>query len=191
MQWMLLFLRVHFKYFTIKKILLLVLFLVTISLQSQQKKNRFTQFDISTPLKGNSTYGEIDSNGVRSDYWFLPDGLSLKYGVGIDHKKWVSIGVHTGIDWISTQKLVAVPVFANFKLSPKVSEDIRVYAQVGYGKSLGIGKGSLIGIYRKISLGLENNEGVSLFIQVSDFGFPFVNIDSVTSFSIGFSMITF
>jgi hypothetical protein len=174
-----------------KKLLLLVLFLVTISMHSQQKNNRYTQFDISTPLKGNSTYGEIDNNGIRSDYWFLPDGLSLKYGVGIDHKKWVSIGVQTGIDWIATQKLVAVPVFANFKLSPKFSEDVRVYAQVGYGKSFGIGRGSLIGIYRKISLGVENDDGISLFIQVSDFGIPFENIKSLSSLSIGLSLITF
>jgi hypothetical protein len=174
-----------------KKLLLLVLFLVTISMQSQQKNNRYTQFDISTPLKGNSTYGEIDINGIRSDYWLLPDGLSLKYGIGIDHKKWGSIGLQTGIDWIATQKLVAVPVFANFKLSPKVSEDVRVYVQAGFGKSFGIGRGSLIGIYRKISLGVENDDGVSLFIQVSDFGIPFVNINSVTSLSIGLSLITF
>lgn len=174
-----------------KKFQLLVVFLVTISVQSQQNNNRFTQFDISTPLKGNSTYGEIDSNGVRSDYWFLPDGLSVKYGVGIDHKKWISIGMQTGIDWIATQKLVVVPVFANFKLSPKVSEDARVYIQAGYGKSFGIGRGSLIGNYRKISLGVENDEGFSLFIQVSDFGIPFVNIESVTSLSIGISLITF
>ena len=174
-----------------KKLLVLVLYLVTISMHSQQKNNRFTQFDISTPLKGNSTYGEIDSNGVRSDYWFLPDGLSLKYGVGIHRDKWISLGVQTGIDWIATQKLVVVPVFANFKLSPKVSQDVRVYLQTGYGKSFGIGRGSLIGNYRKISIGIEDNEGVSLFIQVSDFGIPFVNINSVTSFSIGLSLITF
>lgn len=174
-----------------KKLLLLVSLLVSISMYSQQKNNRFTQFDISVPLKGNSTYGEIDSNGVRSDYRFLPDGLSLKYGVGIDHNKWISLGAQTGIDWIATQKLVVVPVFANFKLSPKVSEDVRVYVQAGYGKSFGIGRGSLIGIYRKISIGVENDEGVSLFIQVSDFGIQFVNIESVASLSIGLSLITF
>lgn len=174
-----------------KKFQLLVFFLVTISVQSQQKNNRFTQFDISTPLKGNSTYGEIDSNGVRSDYWFLPDGLSVKYGVGIDHKKWISIGVQTGIDWIATQKLVAVPVLVNFKLSPKVSQDVRVYLQTGYGKSFGIGRGSLIGNYRKISFGIENDEGFSIFIQIIDFGIPFVNINSVASLSIGISLITF
>ena len=174
-----------------KKILLLVLLLFTIPMHSQQKNNRYTQFDISTPLKGNSTYGEIDINGIRSDYRLLPDGLSLKYGVGFHHEKWVSIGLQTGIDWIATQKLVAVPVFANFKLSPKVSEDVRVYTQVGYGKSFGIGTGSLIGIYTKISLGVENNEGVSLFIQVSDFGMQFVNIESVASLSIGISIVTF
>ena len=174
-----------------KKLLLLVLFFFVISAQSQQKNNRYTQFDISTPLKGNSTYGEIDSNGIRSDYRLLPDGLSLKYGVGIDHKKWVSLGAHSGIDWIITQKLVVVPVFANFKLSPKVSQDVRVYVQAGYGKSFGIGRGSLIGVYRKISLGVENDDGVSLFIQVSDFGIPFENIKSLSSLSIGLSLITF
>jgi hypothetical protein len=174
-----------------KKILLLALFFLSFSVHSQKTNNRFTQFDISVPLKGNSTYGEIDSNGVRSDYWLLPDGLSLKYGVGIDHKKWVSLGAHSGIDWIITQKLVVVPVFANFKLSPKVSEDVRVYAQIGYGKSFGIGRGNLIGVYRKISLGVENDDGVSLFIQISDFGIQFVNIKSVASLSIGFSLITF
>ena len=174
-----------------KKILILVLFFSAISMHSQQKNKRYTQFDISSPLKGNSTYGEIDSNGVRSDYWLLPDGLSLKYGVGIDHDKWISIGAQTGIDWIATQKLVAVPVFANFKLSPKVSEDVRVYVQAGYGKSFGIGRGSLIGIYRKISLGVENDEGISLFIQVTDFGIQFVNIESVASLSIGLSIVTF
>ena len=174
-----------------KKILLLVSLFVSISMHSQQKNNRFTQFDISAPLKGNSTYGEIDSNGVRSDYWFLPDGLSLKYGVGIHREKWVSLGVQTGIDWVATQKLVVVPVFANFKLSPKVSEDVRVYVQAGYGKSFGIGRGSLIGDYRKISIGVEDNEGVSLFIQVSDFGIPFININSVTSLSVGLSVFTF
>ena len=174
-----------------KKLLLLVSLFVSISMYSQQKNNRFTQFDISTPLKGNSTYGEIDSNGVRSDYWFLPDGLSLKYGVGIHRDKWISLGAQTGIDWIATQKLVVVPVFANFKLSPKVSQEVRVYLQAGYGKSFGIGRGSLIGNYRKISIGIEDNEGVSLFIQVSDFGIPFVNIESVASLSVGFSVITF
>ena len=60
-------------------------------MHSQQKNNRFTQFDISVPLKGNSTYGEIDSNGVRSDYWLLPDGLSLKYGIGMPHFSFVQI----------------------------------------------------------------------------------------------------
>ena len=174
-----------------KKTLLLGFLFAVYSMQAQQKNNRFTQFDISTPLKGNPTYGEIDSNGVRSDYWLLPDGLSLKFGVGIDHDKWVALGIQTGIDWIATQKLVAVPVFANFKLSPKVSEDVRVYVQAGYGKSFGIGRGSLIGIYRKISLGVENDEGLSLFIQVTDFGIQFVNIESVASLSIGLSLITF
>ena len=177
-----------------RKILILILFFVGFSMHAQQEieeRQHYTQFDIATSLKGNSTYGEVDSNGVRSDYWFLPDGLNLKYGVGIHHEKWIALGIHTGIDWLGTDKLVIVPVFANFRLCPKVGKDSRLYLQTGYGKSFGIGRGSLIGDYKKISLGIENEEGVSLFIQVSSYGIPFNNLDSVTSVSLGISLITF
>lgn len=174
-----------------KKILLIALLFLSFSVHSQKTNNRFTQFDISVPLKGNSTYGEVDLNGVRSDNFFLPDGLSIKYGVGIHRDKWVSFGAHSGIDWIITQKLVIVPMYASLKLSPKVGKEARIYLQVGYGKSFGIGRGSLMGAYKKISLGIEDLEGVSLFVQVSNYGIPFVRTETITTLSAGASVTIF
>ena len=111
--------------------------------------------------------------------------------MGVHQKKWASVGIHSGIDWLGSNKLVVLPVFANFKFSPKISEDSRIYLQLGYGKSIGIGRGSLIGDYRKISLGAENEDGFSIFIQVANFGIPLNNLDSVSSLSIGIALTTF
>lgn len=174
-----------------KKISTLLLLIIWGSVHSQEIKNRYYQAEIATPLIINSTYGQVNSLGNRSDYRFIPDGLSFKFGVGVHQKKWASVGIHSGIDWLGSNKLVVVPVFANFKLSPKISEDSRIYLQLGYGKTIGLGRGSLIGDYRKISLGAENDEGFSIFIQVANFGIPFNNLDSVSSLSIGVALATF
>lgn len=174
-----------------KKISALLLLIIWGSVHSQEIKNRYYQAEIATPLIINSTYGQVNSLGNRSDYRFIPDGLSFKFGIGVHQKKWASVGIHSGIDWLGSNKLVVVPVFANFKLSPKISEDSRIYLQLGYGKTIGLGRGSLIGDYRKISLGAENDEGFSIFIQVANFGIPFNNLDSVSSLSIGVALATF
>lgn len=174
-----------------KKIITLLLLIIWGSVHSQKIKNRYYQSEIATPLIINSTYGQVNSLGNRSDYRFIPDGLSFKFGIGVHQKKWAFVGIHSGIDWLGSNKLVVVPVFTNFKFSPKISEDSRIYLQLGYGKSIGIGRGSLIGDYRKISLGVENDEGFSIFIQVANFGIPLNNLDSVSSLSIGIALATF
>jgi len=174
-----------------KKIISLLAIIIAGSTCAQEIKNRYYQAEIATPLIINSTYGQVNSLGNRSDYRFLPDGLSFKFGVGVHQKKWASVGIHSGIDWLGSNKLVVLPVFANFKFSPKISEDSRIYLQLGYGKSIGIGRGSLIGDYRKISLGAENEDGFSIFIQVANFGIPLNNLDSVSSLSIGIALTTF
>ena len=174
-----------------KKIITLLIIIISGSTYAQEIKNRYYQAEIATTLIINSTYGQVNSLGNRSDYRFLPDGLSLKFGVGVHQKKWASVGIHSGIDWLGSNKLVVLPVFANFKFSPKISKDSRIYLQLGYGKSIGIGRGSLIGDYRKISLGAENEDGFSIFIQVANFGIPLNNLDSVSSLSIGIALTTF
>jgi hypothetical protein len=174
-----------------KKTISLLLILIVSFSYSQEIKNRYYQAEIAAPLIINSTYGEFDTLGNRSDFWFVPDGLSLKFGVGVHQKKWIAAGIHTGIDWLGSNKLVVVPVFANFRLSPKIGQDSRIYIQFGYGKTIGLGRGSLIGDYRKINFGVENEDGLSLYIQVANFGIPFKNSNSVGSFSIGISLTTF
>jgi hypothetical protein len=174
-----------------KKISVFLLLIIWGSVHSQEIKNRYYQAEIATPLIINSTYGQVNALGNRSDYRFLPDGLSLKFGVGVHQKKWASIGIHSGIDWLGSNKLVVVPVFANFKFNPRISEESRIYLQLGYGKSFGLGRGSLIGDYRKIALGAENDEGISIYIQVANFGIPLNNFDSVNSLSIGIALATF
>lgn len=153
---------------------------------------KYMQFDISIPLRGNKTYGEIDENGNRSDYWFLPDGIAAKFGYGIHYDQWFGIAATSGIDWFATKKLVAVPVFVNFRLSPRIGEEIRVTLQYGIGKSFAIGRGDLMGGYQKISLGLENSDGICLFLEVNNHGYKLKNnIDEVYSINIGVALITF
>ena len=158
----------------------------------QTKKEHYQQFSFSLPFRGNDTYGQVDNYGNRSDYWFLPDGVSLKYGIGVFQKKWATLGMHAGINWIASDKIVTVPVFLNGRLSPKVSDDdSRIYIQVGYGKSIAVGRGSLMGTYKKISLGLESDEGVSIFIEVENHGFSIIPKQEVWSLSLGLAFITF
>jgi hypothetical protein len=175
-----------------KAIILLVLGFLSIKSFSQVKKEHYQQFDISLPFRGNNTYGQIDNYGNRSDYWFLPNGLSLKYGVGVYQKKWLALGMHSGINWILSDKIVTVPVFINFRLSPKIGYETRLYFQGGFGKSIVIGRGSLMGEYKKVSLGIENSDGVSIFVELEDHhGFSFGTNGKVVSFSLGLSLITF
>jgi len=77
-----------------KKIITLLIIIISGSTYAQEIKNRYYQAEIATPLIINSTYGQVNSLGNRSDYRFLPDGLSLKFGVGVHQKKWASVGIH-------------------------------------------------------------------------------------------------
>lgn len=155
-------------------------------------KSTFTQFDFSIPLKGNSEQGQEDLNGKRNNSWFLPDGLSSSFGYGIHYNKWVSIAIHSGIDWKISQSLFVAPIFANLKLSPKLGmEPTRIVAQVGFGKSFALGRGNLEGIYKKFSLGVQTDEDLLLYIQIAEYGFSLHNQKNIGSLSLGISLITF
>ena len=175
-----------------KKIVVLLLSLFfSFSIFGQNKKHNYFQFDIAVPLKGNPDRGETDLNGNVNNLWFLPDGLSTKLGYGIQHNKWVSIGIHSGIDWQATNKLVVIPVFANFRLSPNISDGTRIYLQTGYGKSFAIGRGNLSSDYKKLSLGVENSDGVSLFLEFAQYGFALKYPEKIGSISLGISLTSF
>jgi hypothetical protein len=172
------------------RITVLTLFL-TVSAFSQNKKFTYTQFEVAVAIKGNPNAGEVDPNTHEKEYWFLPDGLSSKIGYGIHYKQWIALGVHSGIDWKWTDKLVVVPVFANLKLSPKIGDDARITLQLGLGKALALGRGDLMGDYKKISLGMQTADDLILFVEVSHYAIPINNQKDSGSISLGLSLVTF
>ena len=168
-----------------------ILLLFTFSAFSQSNKFTYTQFDVAISIKGNPDRGETDLNGNTNNLWFLPDGLSSKIGYGIHHNKWIGLGIHSGIDWKWTDKLVVVPVFANLKLSPRISEDTRIALQLGLGKAIALGRGNLIGDYKKISLGVQTPDDLIIFIELSHYAFSITNQKDTGNISLGLSLITF
>lgn len=165
--------------------------LVTFASFGQTNKNTYIQFDVAFPLKGNPDRDEIDPYTNEKGYWFLPDGISSKIGYGLHYRKWVSLGIHSGLEWKWTDKLVVAPVFANFRLSPKIGEETRITLQLGLGKTIALGRGNLIGDYKKISLGLQTSDDVLLFLEVSGYGIPIHDLNEAGSISLGLSLLTF
>ena len=162
--------------------------------KSTYKTNRFfTQFDVSVPIKGNANRNDDFVNGVENTNknWFVPDGLNAKFGYGIQQNRWIAVSIHSGIDWKVTEKLVAVPVFANFRISPAISSESRITLQIGYGKGFALGRGNLSGTYKKISLGLESDEDIIIFIELADYNIPVNEFKSVGSISLGIAYRNF
>ena len=149
-----------------------------------------SQFEITIPLKGNDTYGEIDDYVNRSDYMIVPDGISTKFGYGIHHNKWVGLSIHSGIDWKITPKLVSVPIYAQLTFNPIISGETRLLIQSGFGQSFALGRGSLSGNYYKARLGITTDSDISVFLDASFYGFE-IHQQEMGSFSLGFSLMTF
>lgn len=157
----------------------------------QSEKITYFQFEIAMPTRGNQNYGTVYPDGSRNKSWFLPDGLSSKVGFGIHKNKWILLGIHLGIDWKATEQLVAIPVYGNFRLSPKIGNETRIYTQIGYGKSFAIGRGNLSGTYRKLSLGFQNSDDFSIFIEFAEHQLTFNKYPIINSISLGICLTTF
>jgi hypothetical protein len=153
------------------------------------ENGQFIMFDITVPLRGNETYGEIDENGNRSDYWFLPDGIGAKIGYGIHFSEWIGLSLNTGFDVVAQQKLFSVPVYASIVLTPRINDDLSLFLQYGFGKSFAIGRGNLSGYYNKFRVGLGDE--IIIFADVSVNGFGFRNIENSGSFSLGLTIPVF
>lgn len=153
----------------------------------------FTQFDVTIPIVGNPDAHKEYINGIKNTNrnWFVPDGINAKIGYGIQQSRWVGLSLHTGIDWKATEKLVAVPVYANFRFSPSLGYGARVTMQFGYGKAFALGRGNLSGTYKKISLGVETEEDLIIFIEVADYQMKVGQFNSVGSVSLGIALRTF
>ena len=150
---------------------------------------QFFIFDISVPFRGNETYGEIDENGNRSDYWFLPDGIGAKFGYGIHFSEWIGLSLNTGFDVVAQQKLFSVPVYASIVLTPRINDDVSLLFQYGFGKSFAIGRGNLSGFYNKFRVGVGDE--IIIFADVSLNGFAVRNIENTGSISLGLTIPAF
>jgi hypothetical protein len=142
----------------------------TIEEKKQKSIPFFTQFDANIPFRLNENRGEI-INGSRNNYWFLPNGLCVSAGFGIQQQKWIAISAHSGLDWLGTQKLVAVPLYINFRISPRIYEDSRLVLQAGFGRGFALGRGDLSGAFQKYSLGFENDDDLNIYIVLSGYDF--------------------
>ncbi len=165
-------------------------FTTTKAEEKTKSKITYVQYDFTLALKGNPNAGETNEYTQTKETWFLPDGLGAKIGYGVHYNNWVALGIHTGIYWEWNNKLVVVPVFANFKLSPKIGEETRIVLQTGIGKAAALGRGSLSGDYKKISLGLQSDD-VLFFIEISQYDFPINDQKNSGNISLGLSVIRF
>ncbi|WP_231632086.1 hypothetical protein [Flavobacterium sp. KJJ] len=165
-------------------------FCFNLTLYAQDRKFNYVQFDVGISITGNPDYGDSPKYEGDKQPFLLPDGLGSKLGYGLQYKQWATLGLHSGLDWKWNEKLVAVPVYLNFGLRPKIGEETRITMEVGYGKSFALGRGNLSGTYKKARLGLTGDEK-TLFIEIADFDFPLYEYNSIGCISFGISVITF
>jgi hypothetical protein len=137
----------------------------------------FIQYEVNIPFRLNENRGEVYNDGSTNKYWFLPNGLSTAIGYGLQQKKWVGISAHTGIDWIASQKLVAVPLYINFRLSPRIYDESRLVFQAGFGRGFALGRGNLNAEFQKYSIGFETDEDLNIYLIASGYDFKngFIN----------------
>lgn len=168
--------------------------------QEEQKKFRyiedpkpfFIKFDFSVPLKVNQYAGEIDPYTDEKESWFLPDGLSARVGISSHYDKWIGVGINTGLDWKGSKCLVVMPVFGSFRLSPRIAEDFRITSEIGYGRAFSLSGERLSGYFKKISLGIEDEEnGLGFYMELCQYGFAKINQERIGSFSLGINYIIF
>ncbi|WP_295337342.1 hypothetical protein [Flavobacterium sp.] len=158
----------------------------------EDDKPFYKKFELSSPLRVNQYAGEIDPYTGEKEPWFLLDGLSARAGIGSHYDKWIGVGLNIGIDWKANKCLVVAPVFGSLRLSPRVGENTRITSEIGYGRSLSLTGDKLSGYFKKISLGLEDNEsGLGLYIELCQYGFSKITPERIGSFSIGLNYIVF
>jgi hypothetical protein len=180
------------------KIKFLILILLISAFSYSQDKNgdedkispTFFQFDLSLPLKSNTNRNNSSDNNSNNN-WFIPDGVGAKFGYGIQKDKWIGVSLHTGIDWKLNEKMVAIPIYGNLRLSPGFNNGTRITLQAGFGKGFALGRGNLSGKYQKISLGVETDADLIIFVELSEYDFKINNVSAINSVSLGMALRTF
>jgi len=176
-----------------KKIVLTIAFLFfNLFVHGQVTKFTYTQFDFAVSITGNpnrDNYNYPEST-TSSNAFLVPNGLGSKIGYGVHYRKWLTFGIHSGLDYKWGDKLVAIPIYLNFGLSPKVGPETRIMLQAGYGKGFALGRGNLNGEYKKIKLGIGSDDFI-LFAEISDYAFRIHDEKSVGSISFGITLTDF
>lgn len=159
---------------------------------SEDSKPYYVKFDFSIPLKVNQYAGEINPYTGEKETWFLPDGISARVGLGSHHDKWIGGGINIGLDWKASKGLVVLPIFGSVRFSPRIAQEFRLTSEIGYGRAFAIGGDHLSGNFKKISLGLEDDEsGIGIYMELCQYGFAKNNPDRIGSFSLGINYIIF
>ena len=168
-----------------------LLFFTNLKLYAQERKFTYIQFDVAVSITGNpERYESEEYPDQKNKAFFVPDGLGSKLGYGVHFKKWITLGIHTGIDYKWDQKFVAVPVYLNLGLSPKVGEETRIVLQAGYGKGFALGRGNLSGEYKKIRLGIGSDD-FTIFAEIAQYEIALHEEKNIGNISFGVSLISF
>lgn len=155
----------------------------------KEPRHSYAKLDFSFPIRVNQYYGEIDPYTGEKEPFFLPDGFSARFGYGIKPVDWIGIGANFGVDWKGSKCLVVAPIFGTLKICPKSGTELRYFVEAGFGRSLVLGKNDLAGYFKKISIGLEDDEitGIGLYIELCQYGFSKITEEKIGSFCIGLS----
>ncbi len=86
---------------------------------------------------------------------------------------------------------MAVPVYGNLRISPRLGNETLLTAQVGFGQGFALGRGNLNGNYAKVSLGIETSDDLIIFIEGSNYSFNFKNEKSIALISLGIALRTY
>lgn len=156
-------------------------------LQPKQERGfKYIFFGVSLPLRHH-----LDGNAEVDNLRFLPDGINTKFGIGIHLNRWLASGIHTGTEWRASEKLVAIPIYNNVRIAPKIDEYTRIVVQPGAGWAFGIWHGDKSGYYWKTSIGFENVDGTSVYAEYSQYGFSLDNTGQIRAISFGLGLTIF
>ena len=104
----------------------------------------------------------------------------------------VGLSANTSLVFNVTEKLAAIPIYGNIRISPAIGGDNRLTFQFGLGKSFALGRGNLSGIYKKFALGIESEDDLFLFVALETHGYRTINLNNqISTFSLGISFIQF
>jgi hypothetical protein len=86
--------------------------------------------------------------------------------------------------------MLSTPVYTQVSICTKIGESTRFLTQFGLGQSFVLGRGKISGNYYKARVGFLNDDDFSIFIDVSFYGFTYIN-QSLNSLSLGISVFSF